>query len=87
LSQALVADTCNPSSSGGRDREDQGSKPAQTNSSQHPILKTLHNKRAGGVVQSVGPEFKPQYHKKKKILLKPEKLKLNIKSFDDFYVF
>jgi hypothetical protein len=23
-------------------------------------------KRAGGVAQSVGPEFKPQYHKKKK---------------------
>jgi hypothetical protein len=23
--------------------------------------------RAGGVVQGVGPEFKPQYHKKKKI--------------------
>jgi hypothetical protein len=23
-------------------------------------------KRAGGVAQGVGPEFKPQYHKKKK---------------------
>jgi hypothetical protein len=28
--------------------------------------KNLHKKRAGEVVQSVGPEFKPQYHKKKK---------------------
>jgi hypothetical protein len=25
-----------------------------------------HNKRAGRVAQSIGPEFKPQYHKKKK---------------------
>jgi hypothetical protein len=25
-----------------------------------------NTKRAGGVAQSVGPEFKPQYHKKKK---------------------
>jgi hypothetical protein len=26
----------------------------------------LHKKRAGGVAQGIGPEFKPQYHKKKK---------------------
>jgi hypothetical protein len=25
--------------------------------------KTLHKKKAGGVAQGVGPEFKPQYHK------------------------
>jgi hypothetical protein len=32
--------------------------------------KTLHKNRAGGVVQSEGPEFKPQYHiKKKKLFL------------------
>jgi hypothetical protein len=30
----LVAHTCNPSYSGGRDQEDQGSKPALANSSQ-----------------------------------------------------
>jgi hypothetical protein len=30
------------------------------------LEKTLHKKRAGGVAQGVGPEFKPQYHKKKK---------------------
>jgi hypothetical protein len=28
--------------------------------------KNLPEKRAGGVVQGVGPEFKPQYHKKNK---------------------
>jgi hypothetical protein len=27
--------------------------------------KTLHKKTAGGVAQSVSPEFKPQYRKKK----------------------
>jgi hypothetical protein len=27
--------------------------------------KKYHKKRAGGVTQGVGPEFKPQYHKKK----------------------
>jgi hypothetical protein len=30
-----------------------------------PYLKTLSQKRAGGVAHGVGPEFKPQYHKKK----------------------
>jgi hypothetical protein len=38
------------------------------------VLKTLsrkthHNKRAGGVAEDVGPEFKPQYQKKKKKLI------------------
>jgi hypothetical protein len=28
--------------------------------------KTLHKNRAGGVAQGEGPEFKPQYHLKKK---------------------
>jgi hypothetical protein len=32
-----------------------------------PCLKKTHHKnRAGGVAQDEGPEFKPQYHKKKK---------------------
>jgi hypothetical protein len=48
-----VARTYNPSYSGGRDQEDQGSKPTGANSSQ---------KRTGGVVQGVGPDFKSQYH-------------------------
>jgi hypothetical protein len=40
-------------------------KPAQANSSQDPIRKKNHHKkRAGGVVQGVGPEFKPLYGKK-----------------------
>jgi hypothetical protein len=28
--------------------------------------KHLHKNKAGAVAQGVGPEFKPQYHKKKK---------------------
>jgi hypothetical protein len=35
--QALVAHFCNPSYSGGRDQEDHGSKPTQTNSLQYHI--------------------------------------------------
>jgi hypothetical protein len=35
----LVAHTCNPSYSGGRDQEDGGSKPAQANSSMRLYLK------------------------------------------------
>jgi hypothetical protein len=32
-----------------------------------PYLKiNLHKKRAGGVTEGVGPEFKPQHYKKKK---------------------
>jgi hypothetical protein len=30
------------------------------------LEKNYHKKRAGGVVQGEGPEFKPQHHKKKK---------------------
>jgi hypothetical protein len=61
-SQALVAHTCNPSYSGGRDR---GLKPAQANSSQNPISKKPIVKRASGVAQGVGTEIKHQYSKKK----------------------
>jgi hypothetical protein len=32
------------------------------------LEKTHYKKRAGGVAQDVGPEFKPQYHKKKEKL-------------------
>jgi hypothetical protein len=38
-SWALVAHSCNPSYSGGRDQEDHSSKPALENSLQSPILK------------------------------------------------
>jgi hypothetical protein len=52
----------NPSYSGGRDQEDPGSKPAWANSSARTYLeKNPSQKRAGGVAQGVGPEFKPQY--------------------------
>jgi hypothetical protein len=58
--RALVAHTCNPSYSGVRDEENEGSKPAQANSSRDPILKNPVTKNwAGGVAQSEGPEFKP----------------------------
>jgi hypothetical protein len=60
---ALVAHTCNPNYSGGRDQEDCGLKTAWENSSPDPILKNPSQKRAGGMAQGVGPEFKPQYHK------------------------
>jgi hypothetical protein len=57
-----VAHACNPSYSGGRDQENQVSKPAWANSLRDPISKkTHHNKRAGGVAQGVDLEFKPQY--------------------------
>jgi hypothetical protein len=40
---------------------------SQENSFTRPYLgKNPSHKRAGGVVQGVGPEFKPKYHKKKK---------------------
>jgi hypothetical protein len=45
-------------------QEDCGSKPAWANSSWDPISKNLSQKRAGGVAQGVGPEFKPNTEKK-----------------------
>jgi hypothetical protein len=72
---ALVAHTCNPSSSEGRDQEDHGSKPALVNSSYlfaHSSYlrpypeKNPSQKKAGEVAQGVGPEFKLQYSKKDK---------------------
>jgi hypothetical protein len=63
---APVAHAYNPSYSGGRDQEDHHSNPILANSSQDPISKISNTKRGGGVAQGVGPEFKLQYHKKKK---------------------
>jgi hypothetical protein len=57
---------CNPSYSGGRDQEDCSLKPDWANSSSDLILKNPFTKRAGGVAQGVGPEFKLQHQKKKK---------------------
>jgi hypothetical protein len=63
-----VAHVCNPSYSGGRDQEDCGLKSAQANSSRRPYLeKTHHKKGLVKLAQSVGPEFKLQYLKKKKL--------------------
>jgi hypothetical protein len=56
-----LAHACNPTYSGRRDQEDRGSKTAQANSSRDPILKNPSQKRAGGMVQDAGPEFKSQY--------------------------
>jgi hypothetical protein len=65
--QALVTHACNPSYSGGGDQVDHGLKPAWENSSQDRISKTpITKKKAGGMAQDVGSEFKPQCHKKKK---------------------
>jgi hypothetical protein len=62
-----VVHTCNPSHSGGRDEEDCVSKPTQANRSQDSVLKKHPSrKRAGGVVQSVGLKFEPQYRKTNK---------------------
>jgi hypothetical protein len=62
-----VVHACNPSYSGGREQEDGGLKPAWANSSRDSIWKKpITKKRAGEVAQGVGPEFKPQYHKKEK---------------------
>jgi hypothetical protein len=61
-----VAYACNPSYPGGRNQDDCGSNPAQAYSSVRPYLeKKPSQKRAGGVAQGVGPEFKPWYCKKK----------------------
>jgi hypothetical protein len=44
-SQVLVAHACNPSSSGGRDQENYGLKPAWANGSQDPISKISITKK------------------------------------------
>jgi hypothetical protein len=44
---------------GDRDQENHGSKPVLANNSKNPS-----QKRAGGVAQGIGTEFKPQYCKK-----------------------
>jgi hypothetical protein len=58
-----VVHACKPSYAGGRDPEDHGSKPAWAKSSMRPYLKKSFTKKAGGVAQGIGPEFKPQYRK------------------------
>jgi hypothetical protein len=60
-----MAQTCNCSYSGGRDQEDCGLKPAPANSCETLFRKNPSQKRAGGLAQGVGPEFKPHYCKRK----------------------
>jgi hypothetical protein len=80
--QVQVAHTCNPNYSGGRDQENWGSKPAQTNSSQKPISRQSFTKI--GLVERLKVEAlssSPSTAKKKR---KKEKRKLfSIKSFTD----
>jgi hypothetical protein len=61
-----MAHAYNPSYSRGRDQEDSHSKPAWANSSAISQKKPITKKRAGGVAQDVGPEFKSWHTKKKK---------------------
>jgi hypothetical protein len=63
---ALLTHAYDPSYSGCRDQEDCGSKPTQANSSARPSVEKPFRKRAGGVAQSEGTEFKPQNHIHKK---------------------
>jgi hypothetical protein len=61
-----VAHTCNPSYSGGRDQEDHSLKSAWANSLWDPILKKPSQKKGWwNGSQCIGPEFKPQYRKRK----------------------
>jgi hypothetical protein len=62
-----MAHACNSGFSGGRDQEDHSSKLAWANSSWGPISKNSSPNRAGRVAQGVGPDFKPQDYKKKKL--------------------
>jgi hypothetical protein len=58
-----VAHAYNPSYSGGRAQENCGSKPSRQIVQETLSQKYPTPKRIGGVAQSVGPEFKPQYPK------------------------
>jgi hypothetical protein len=59
--QELVAYTCTLNYSGSRDQEVCSLKPAWENSSRDPAMENPSQKRVGGMSESVGPEFKPQY--------------------------
>jgi hypothetical protein len=88
----LVAHTCNPSYSGGREQKDHSSKPAQGIHSWDPISEKPFSKKDGGVVQGVGPEFKSKYCKKlfvfiAKMLLKFTSLYISMYVCIDRYIF
>jgi hypothetical protein len=80
--QKRAGHACNLSYSGGRDQEDHGSKAAGANSLRDPTSKKIHHKkRAGGVAQGIGPEFKPQYQKKKGKKQKRERKRAGVLRF------
>jgi hypothetical protein len=58
-----LAQACNPSYSADRNQEDCSSKPAWAKSPRDSISKKKKSippkKKAGGMAQGVGPEFKP----------------------------
>jgi hypothetical protein len=60
-----MAHTCNSSYSGGRDQEDPSLKPALANTLRDLISKKPITKKASGVAEGVGPEFKPQYQRER----------------------
>jgi hypothetical protein len=64
----LVAHTCNPSYSGGRDQSVGSQLEVSPGQIFHETLSPKYpsQKRAGGVAQGVGPEFKPPLPTKKK---------------------
>jgi hypothetical protein len=64
-----VSHTCNPTYSGGKIRRIVVQSQPRKRVLKTLFLKNPSQKRAGGVAQGVGYEFKPQYHKKKKKLL------------------
>jgi hypothetical protein len=64
LRWVLVAHTRNPSYSGGRDQEVHSSKAARQIVRETLSWKNPSQKRAGGVAQGEGPEFKLQSKKK-----------------------
>jgi hypothetical protein len=69
FSWGLVAPTSNPSHSGGRDQGESRFKARQGKQFERPYMeKPFTKNRADGVSQSIGPEFKIQYYKKKKSL-------------------
>jgi hypothetical protein len=72
----LVAYARKPSYSGGRDQEDCGSKTVRANSLGDWTSKKPITKRAGGVVEGINPEFKPQCHQKTLVLQKKKKSQL-----------
>jgi hypothetical protein len=64
-----VAHACNPRYLGGRDQENEIRRIVVRSQPGQIVCETLSRKnpsqkQAGGVARSVGPEFKPQYHKK-----------------------